>query len=64
MKPNEGGSYRFLDFEPPSPEFYYSSYSDYVASVFKNEPFNGGGTYTAEALERSGVLVSFLVDYL
>ena len=54
MKSDKGNSYRFLDFAPPSPDSYQSTYSDYVASVFVNEPFSGGGTYTADALERSG----------
>ena len=52
VKSVKGNSYRFLDFAPPSPDLYQSSYTDYVASVFKNEPFNGGGTYTADALEQ------------
>ena len=51
---DKGYSYRFLDFAPPSPDSYQSTYSDYVASVFVNEPFTSGGTYTADALERSG----------
>ena len=55
MKSDIGDSYRFLNFAPPSPDSYQSSYSDYVASVFVNEPFSSGGTYTAEALERFGV---------
>ena len=55
MKSGEDVSYRFLDFAPPSPDSYQSSYSDYVASVFVNEPFSNGGTYTADALERFGV---------
>ena len=55
MKSDEGDSYRFLDFAPPSPDSYQSSYSDYVASVFVDEPFSSGGTYTANALERFGV---------
>ena len=55
MKSGEGGSHRFLDFAPPSPDSYQSSYSDYVASKFVNEPFSSGGTNTADALERFGV---------
>ena len=54
MKSDKGNSYRFLDFAPPSPDSYQSTYSDYVASVFLNEPFTGGGTSTADALERFG----------
>ena len=54
MKSDKGNSYRFLDFTPPSPDSYQSTYSDYVASVFVNEPFTAGGTYTADALERFG----------
>ena len=54
MKSDKGNSYRFLDFAPPSPDSYQSTYSDYVASVFVNEPFTSGGTYTADALERFG----------
>ena len=55
VKSGKGDSYRFLDFAPPSPDSYQSSYSDYVASKFVNEPFSSGGTNTADALERFGV---------
>ena len=52
VKSVKANSYRFLDFAPLSPDLYQSSYTDYVASVFKNEPFTSGGTYTADALEQ------------
>ena len=52
VKSIKGNSYRFLDFTPLSPDLYQSSYTDYVASVFKNEPFTSGWTYTADALEQ------------
>ena len=38
---NEFFQTRFLDFEPPEPNSYYpefSSYTDYVANVFKTQP--------------------------
>ena len=53
---SNGDSYqvRWHDFAPPHPSIYdkFSNYTEYVASVFENEPFSGGGTYTAEALRR------------
>lgn len=53
---SNGDSYqvRWHDFAPPHPSIYdqFSNYTEYVASVFENEPFLDGGTYTAEALRR------------
>ena len=46
---------RFHDFEPPLKDVYagYKSYADYVADIFINVPFNGGGTDTARALKET-----------
>ena len=42
------------DFTPPSPSEYpnFSSYTDYVAHVFKTCPYRSGGTDTAGAIQR------------
>jgi len=45
---------RWHDFKPP-PEWVYSkfsSYTEYVKSVFIGESYDGGGTHTADALRR------------
>jgi len=55
-------SVRFLDFTPPSPDSYQSSYSDYVSLVFRKEPFMNRDTYTAEALERNWFDMAFLIS--
>ena len=43
------------DFAPPPRSKYpqFQNYTEYVASVFENEAYTGGGTYTAEALRRT-----------
>ena len=45
---------RWHDFTPPHKSAYpqYANYTEYVASVFENEKYTKGGTYTAEALRR------------
>ena len=45
---------RFHEFSPPDPSIYknYPNYTEYVASVFENEQYTEGKTYTAEALRR------------
>ena len=55
---SENTQVRWHDFTPPDPSVYskFSNYSEYVANVFENEGFTGGGTYTAEALNRVRVI--------
>ena len=46
------GSQRFHNFRPPPANRYApKNYSDYVGDIFKNYPYNGGGTNTAGALQ-------------
>ena len=59
-KPFKVGSHRFLDFTPPAPDTYQSSYSDYVSSIFKQEQWMASGTQTAGALNRK--TVSYIFD--
>ena len=51
---DDASQVRWHDFTPPDPSVYsqYSNYTEYVAAVFENEGFTGGGTATAEALRR------------
>ena len=56
-KSSDSYQVRWHDFAPPPRSVYpqYSNYTEYVASVFENEGYTCGGTYTAEALRRTRV---------